>query len=370
MRTSRNESLPLFRSTRVFFAAVILACFSQCGKPVPKVPATLTLSSDPKASESLQTVRDLWTLDALSDTDERKDLDRRLREHLAHFPKDESLPIAKIHAAWMLIENSEPGNASTLLRTLSALPPGWVRDFRDVVQAKAERVLKRPKVALTLLEPLEGKIVDEVTQSLFLAELAMSTLETGDEKRAIFRLDAWLRLVATDEREAVLKSIHDAVDRCSTATLTSTLQISKNERKLLLEVERIVIERIAQIAVSTNDHELARWLFSVDARSGESATNAELHQLSTHETYAVQGRTVGLVLPTSTPKLRAVATEVARGLAWSLGLPRKDVDADTLRLVTREDNGLPQSLERAMAELASDGATVIIAGFDADSSDR
>jgi hypothetical protein len=142
-----------------------------------------------------------------------------------------------------------------------------------------------------------------------------------------------------------------------------------------LDTQKLVAARLSRIAVETNDAALARWLLDV---SGVSAVQTggdagvELGELaaSRRGLSIVTGRTVGLLLPTRNRELRDEAADVVRGLSWALDLPRSANKDEGIRLVTREDGADEAGTRAAMEELAGEGASVIVAGFDRASADR
>src|SRR6185436_14909304 len=62
---------------------------------------------------------------------------------------------------------------------------------------------------------------------------------------------------------------------------------------------------------------------------------------------------------------RRRGVDLASGVAFGLGLPGSEA-----RLVSRDDGGAAEGLDVAMAELASDGASIVIGGVDEDDADR
>src|SRR5207244_4135237 len=119
------------------------------------------------------------------------------------------------------------------------------------------------------------------------------------------------------------------------------------------EIQRLVTERLAKFAIEQNDSDLARWLVSTEATTGtiggEEGALGEL--ATTHRGLAtVDGRMIGLVLPTGSSDLRDEAAAVMRGAARALDLPRADPSAgDRTKLVTRDDGGDTARVEPAMS---------------------
>jgi hypothetical protein len=175
------------------------------------------------------------------------------------------------------------------------------------------------------------------------------------------------------------------------------------------EIERVIAERLAGIAIANGDAELARSLLDPSAGAVVIGGDAgiALGELATSRRglTAVEGRTIGLLLPTESPDLRDEAAAVLRGVLWALGLPRgirgilpqstapaapppvgKDCpqgfDPDpslaladptpdeALRLVTRDDAGRADTTEPSLDELEGQGAAVILAALDGSTADR
>jgi hypothetical protein len=164
-----------------------------------------------------------------------------------------------------------------------------------------------------------------------------------------------------------------------------------------------------EIATTSGDAELARILLDPDAGplvvTGDAGV--ELGELATSRRglNVVEGRTIGLLLPTESPGLRDESADVLRGVMWALGLPRGVRTTDTahtpgapdagatvtrpqcaaleaapaldepapveqVRLVTRDDAGSADRTETSLDELAGEGAAVIVAGLDAQTATR
>ena len=115
-------------------------------------------------------------------------------------------------------------------------------------------------------------------------------------------------------------------------------------------IERLVGERLGQIAVERGDAALARWL--LDTNEGEPLLGEDalgtLGQLATSRRGigTVAGRTVGLVLPTSSVALRDEVADVLRGVLWALDIGHDSVGA------TR-----PQRATASVSSLATTAAT-------------
>src|SRR5690606_16259870 len=77
----------------------------------------------------------------------------------------------------------------------------------------------------------------------------------------------------------------------------------------------------------------------------------------------VSPNTVGVLLALGKPALRRRSTDVVAGMTLGLELP-----GSAARLVTRDAGSDPEQVRRALAELAREGAAVVVAGVDAEHS--
>jgi hypothetical protein len=227
-------------------------------------------------------------------------------------------------------------------------------------------------------------------------------------------MDAWLRGASPEDRDDSLTRVQGIIARIPKDVLLGALQAMRTQRATFgygVDIERLLAERLAQIATATGDAELARTLLDADAGAlvipGDAGIALGELATSRRGLNVVEGRTVGLLLPTESPALRDESADALRGVMWALGLPRgvrtlgpapAATDARTvarskeprapcaspksapalgdprpdeaLRLVTRDDAGRADRTEVALDELAGEGSAVIIAGLDGDTSAR
>ena len=328
------------------------------------------LSSTPAAAAELGALREGWA--------ERKLEREALEAFIARHPQDGGVPLAKVYLAFVMIDAGQLVAADGVLSSISELPPGTTRDLATVARARSLRLHGAPQSALDSLRPLVGKVVDETDREVFLEELALSAIAAHVDYEALAYLDAWLRGVGEDDKDRVKAKIAQMLETLPRPVLEQTYRTMRERGAASgygADTQKLVAERLARIAVQTNDAALARWL--VD-QSGVSAAQTggdaglELGELaaSRRGLATVAGRTVGLILPTRDRELRDEAADVVRGLSWALDLPRSAGREEGARLVTRDDGIDDAGTRTAMEELAGEGATVILAGFDRASADR
>lgn len=345
--------------------ASLVACSRSARQPKP----VATLSTSPVAANAFAELRAKWEL-RKADSASASDFVRR-------FPNDGAVPLAKVYLAFAYLQEGDLIKADGVLTSLADLKPGATHDLANVARARSLRLHGAPQSSLDILRPLVGKVVDDVDRELFLEELALTAIAAHDDYEALAYLDAWLRGVGEDDRERVRIKIAQILETLPRSVLEQTYRTMRSRgiaSGYTTDTQKLVAARLSRIAVDSNDAALARWLLDV---SGTSATQTggdaglELGELaSSRRGLQVSGKTVGLLLPTRTRDLRDEAADVVRGVSWALDLPRRAGAADGVRLVTRDDGVDDAGTRAAMEELAGEGASVIVAGFDRASADR
>ena len=345
--------------------ASLVACSRSARQPKP----VATLSTSPAGAEAFAALRAKWELRKL-DPASASDFIRR-------FPNDGAVPLAKVYLSFAFLQEGNLIKADGTLTSLADLKPGATLDLANVARARSLRLHGAPQSALDVLRPLVGKVVDDVDREIFLEELALTAIAAHDDYEALAYLDAWLRGVGEDDRDRVRMKITQILETLPRSVLEQTYRTMRARgvaSGYTTDTQKLVAARLARIAVDSNDAALARWLLDV---SGASATQTggdaglDLGELaSSRRGISVSGKTVGLLLPTRTRALRDEAADVVRGVSLALDLPRRAGAADGVRLVTRDDGIDDAGTRAAMEELAGEGASVIVAGFDRASADR
>ena len=381
---------------------VILGCSREplWPKPVP------TLASSPEAAAAFEEIRDVW---AEPDRVSADVLRQRLERFTARFPSDGLVPLAHIYLALLALDRGNLDSADRHLAASDKLPPGTAHDLWTVARARRLRLQGQAEVGLEQLRPLVGKNVDPVTRAVFEEELTLAALATHRDYEAISYMDAWLRASAEEDKAETVAKVSAIVARLPKDALVNALQAMRSRRVSVgygADIERILASTLAAMATESGDAELARFLLDPDAGTLLSLRDggAGLSELATSRRglNLVEGRTIGLLLPTESPGLRDESADVLRGVMWALGLPQglrsaalaQATDAgaaaarepcappedapplaeprfrDRLRLVTRDDAGSAARTEVSLEELAGEGAGVIIAGLDSQTAVR
>lgn len=368
-----------------------------------------SLASSPAAAAAFEAIRASWNTPVRAVP---QVLESQVVAFLIRFPDDGLAPLAHVYLALLALEENDMAKADRELALTKDLPPGTAHDMWIVATARRLRMTGDPEGALALLRPLVGKTVDPVMRAVFEQELALSAFDTHRDYEAISYMDVWLRAASEEEKDLVRKRVASLVERLPRETLVGALQAMRTQRESYgygIEIERILAQRLVQIATSSGDAALARMLLDEDAGAIVVAGEAgvELGELATSARglNRVAGHTVGLLLPTESPALRDESADVLRGVMWALGLPRgvRDTQATAapakgdagasqapqpcaqpeaappldepagdaaLRLVTRDDAGSIDRTEVSLDELAGEGAAIIVAGLDPQTAGR
>jgi hypothetical protein len=385
--------------------AAVLANAGACGGRTegPKPVAHLASSTD--AAAAFDAIRNAWSDEGAEATPA---LRARIEQFLERYPHDGLVPEARVLLALTALRANDLALADAALADTRGLPPGSAHDLWTIAEARSLRLHGDPEGGLALLRPLVGKPVDPLARTLFDEELTLTALATHREYEGISYMDAWLRATSEDDKPKTIARVAAMVQSLPKDVLIGALQAMRAQRASFgygVDIERVLSDRLVQIATTSSDANLARILLDADAGLAISENaGAVLGQLATSRRglNVVAGRTIGLLLPTDSSGLRDESADVLRGVMWALGLPRgvRRVDAPTdagaprgpvvtpcaapetapeleeprasdgIRLVTRNDAGRADETDASLDELVGEGATAIVAGLDGETAAR
>lgn len=300
----------------------------------------------------------------------RKELRPELEAFVRRYPRDKGSERARLLLARIAVSERRFGAAEEILTRLLALDPGAARDEAIVVRAAVDNRRGEPEMALARLEPLQGKLLAGSARDAYAREKILAALSLRRWRLAVDSMATWL----SEDQGGVVENqrwVQEAVSQVPARALVRVLidwpdESTENARQWL---QRTIIERLTDVALSTQDAALARdllqrsppWLRA--SPHGEKLAN--LASLARKDAQ-ISGRSVGLVLGGQTPLQRQRVVRVAAGLLRGLGL-RDDGAQDTsgeesaVRFVAAEDTG---SLQAALSTLSGLGASVLVAGVD------
>jgi hypothetical protein len=351
------------------FAAGSLACggAGNAGRPVASV------ASSTEAAAAFEPIEAAWSTDAK----ERMAMRAALEAFLGRFPSDGLAPLVRTYLAMVELDGRNLGAAEADLALLSTLAPGATKDLAEIARAEDMRLRGHPDLAFDRLRPLVGKVVDPISRAILQEEVSLAAIEAKRDYEAIAYMDSWLRNAAEEDHDAVRAKVKDALASEPETVLMNALRAMRSGGPASgygREIQLLVTAQLAQVALSRNDSDLARWLVSADSAApllGDA--EGALGELATTKRglATVDGRTIGLVLPTGSTDMRDEAASIMRGAAWALDLPRADASkGDRTKLITRDDGGDANRVEPTMSELAGEGAVVILAALDPVSAER
>jgi hypothetical protein len=395
-RRKRNDRCSLWRRIRtkigrlprlakpertVFGAAlvtalfVIVGCHSHAGASVVPVPA---LAGDESSQEAFHRIEARWVDGAL---ELRATLEPELRAFLTRFPDDDRARTVELHLAWLELERGHTAQAEVLANDVRRGPPGAVHDFADVAFAAILRREGRFAEALALLEPLRGKIVDSDDRAVHSEELVRTLVALRKFGDAIVAMLDWADQAPASDRENAVASIQALIRETPTPALEAGLAAlaeqdregGADDRSTRSEARRWLYEavrtRLERVALADRDPELARRLMeSRRMNLGHEDVEQALSELADESSVAprVAGRAIGVVLDVTDDAAKRRSAEVVAGMTRALGLPASASRPESVRLVTR-DADERSDVERALAGLAGDGASILVAGVSDDS---
>ncbi|MBM4359773.1 MAG: hypothetical protein FJ096_16845 [Deltaproteobacteria bacterium] len=334
---------------------------ASCGTRQDELPPPVATLGNSAAAE--RDVRPLIRRWMLATPATREALDAELASLATLHEGDPLARAVAVLMAWNALERGERERAVSLAQPVLDGPSGSVSDLARLVVGASERRSGRPKDALARLMPLLHKMIDPPATSLLDEELLRAAVAAADWRAAIHLMDVWLFESVPADRGRVLTTIKSLFVQVPAARLVDDLR-ARTRRGLDGSVdERRIAESIAQhlasVAVSAQDVRLARFLLA-EAGPLLGATGEDVARLSGDRTRGrVAARTVGVLLALGSPVLARRSADVVTGMAF--GMRIGDSDA---QLVSRDDGGDPGRVPRALAELAAEGAAVIVAGLD------
>lgn len=351
--------------------ALLAVCMAvACSRSASKVQPVASLPQSPVAAAEFGPIRESWQ--------GRRVQKEQVEAFLGRWPRDGTTPIAKLYLVFLAFDAGQMANGDAMLASVGTLPPGTTNDLARVARARSLRLHGAPQSALESLRSLVGKVVDDADREVFLEEIALSAIASHDDYEAVAYLDAWLRGVGEDDKERVKAKIDQVIVTLPRKVLEDAYRSMRTRGAASgygSDMQKVVAERLAHIAVATNDAALARWLVDqsgVSAAETGGDAGAELGELaaSRRGIASFAGRTVGLLVPTRDRELRDEAADVVRGISWALDLPRKVTSPDDVRLVTRDDGIDEATTIAALEELAGEGVAIVVGAFDRASANR
>lgn len=349
----------------VLLAALATACSGAGAGELPQP----SLASTTESARVFADIRDELARDRDSAA-----LKLKLERFLERFPDDGLAPLAHLMLANVLIDRKDIESARKQTFSAGLPPPGNTSDWRVATLARLQRRAGKSDATVQILRTLVGTVVDTPLRDMIVEELALAAVETHRDLDAVTFLDTWLRSASEEQRDAVRVRVKKALEGMAPEALERAMHSMQGDTGTYSpELRKLLAEVVGKRAVDVGNTKLAQWLLQSDSARWLVGTplGQDLRDLATslRGSRTVSGRTIGLLLPTATPELREAAADVARGAAFALDLPRRKGEDDGSTLITRSAADLA-SIDAALEEIAGSGAALILAGFDAESSEH
>lgn len=352
------------RAAPVVLFALLAACSAAGGgeRPEPSLAGTT------ESARFFAEIRDELAHDRGS-----APLKLKLERFLERFPQDGLAPLAHLMLANVLIDRKDIESARKETFAAGLPPPGNTMDWRIATLARLQRRAGKAEATVQILRTLVGTVVDAPLRDMIVEELALAAVEAHRDLDAVTFLDTWLRAASEDQRDVVRERVQKTLEGMSPEALERAMHAMQGDvGGYSPDLRRILALVVGKRAVDVGNTKLAQWLLQSDSARWLVGTplGQDLRELATslRGSRTVSGRTLGLLLLTASPELREAAADVARGAAFALDLPRRQADDDGTTLVTRSAATVG-AIDAALEEIAGAGAAVILAGFDAESSE-
>jgi hypothetical protein len=313
---------------------------------------------------------------------DRGRLEPLLVDFLRRHPGDRRVRMARVYLAWVYVQRGELGAARRLVAETRAGPAGSARDFAAVAEAAILLREGKPNRAESVLSPLDGKLIDPEERFLYGEQRVLAALAAHRDRDVIEYMQSWLVQVAPEDRAAVQGSVHDMVQGLGSKPLERALpslseQVEGGGNPEVAQARHWMLDavsnRLIRIALEKKDGELARRLLDSKIptfRRGDKGAALARIAAAGSVVPRVSGRSIGFVLSSGNAELRRRSAQVIAGMYRALDLPASASNPEAVQLVTSEDSGEPGALEHALAELAGDGAVILVAGLDGQSAAR
>ena len=307
-------------------------------------------------------------------------LDPDLLAFLRRFESDPISRRVRIYLAWNALARGEPSRAERFIVSVSAGPPGADRDLAQIVAAAVALQRGQPSQAMSLLAPLEGKIIDAGEQALYNEQRALAALAAQQWDEAVSALERWLKSAPMHQTAATEKRVGELLGSLPVAEQSRQLD-AMNQRLAELEADSpstqhvrwlrdSLEQRLVVSALQRRDAALAQRLVEGQRRWNSSPERAAMLELAGEASVdaRISGRTIGLAINVDDPLRQQISAAIVEGLMLALGLPAANASADAPVLLVREvEQG--SRMVRTLNALAGDGAAVLIAGVDQESAD-
>lgn len=364
------------KSRRALIVLVVSSLLASCGGKHSDLPEPKAALADSEAAQhDFRELSRQWL--AVGPGPARAKLVGPLEAFLQRYPDDPRTALVRIYLAWIKIQQGQLDQARALVAPIRKGPAGSAQDFAVVTDAAILVRQGQPSRALKLLSPLDGKIVDADQRMIYGEQLVLAAIGAKRWRSTVGYMLDWLVQAPPEDSEAVRKDVNHLLDKVPTRALEGGLvDLDRQAKEVGAEASRsparnwlrkTLRERLTKLALTKRDAALAKRLLERGPsalRVGERGEKLSELAESGDVRPRVAGRSVGLVLSLGSADARRRSSEVALGMARALGLPERGTKPGAVQLLTRDDGGKSDDTAHALAELAGDGAVILVAGVD------
>lgn len=367
-------------------ALVVLGCAAlssmSCGagRASDQVPAPPAIVA-PRAQSDLRELESEWQARG---SQGRAALSPRFDDFIRRYPNDPGALRARVLYGWIEMERGHLEGASEILGPALAAGESANRDRARVVSAAVMTRSQRPEAALEILSPLRGKLVGEDFIELYGRERVKAAIGARRWRLVVSALTEWLgettrrpdrvheaarAALAGVPAHVLLRFLEEEAQGASRDAPSEEGALARSdasEKKADAAerwIERASLEQLTRAALRDQDPRLARQVLAVAPswlRASEDGERLSLLAASGAVEARIEGRTLGFVFSDHDATARRRSADVSSGAVEALGLGRAEGGGD-VRFVVREGR---DELTTALAALAGEGASVLLAGVD------
>jgi hypothetical protein len=344
---------------------------SQHAGPEPEV----ALASSAEAQARFRALRQQWVSSPL---DARVALERGLTDFVQHYPSDPQGRWVRLYLAWISVQRNELDDAERWLALADPGSAGSANDLSGVVRAALQLSKGEAEPAYRSLLALSGRLIDADDRLLCLDQLVLAALADRRYQAAVLHMLELSAQAARRHRERLWRTLEPRLASVPLRELEASLpkltpdkiqnpSVQPAERRAAVDwMRRTLLDLLSRSAIDEQDVALAQRLVA-SPRAEADDEKSELLLLATRGTLeaTVSGRTLGFALDLADPARSQRSIDVAAGIALTLDLSAPAKDSGMPVLSTRQiEKG---NMADTLARLAGDGASLLVAGLDAES---
>lgn len=298
----------------------------------------------------------------------------QLTDFLARYQDDPRAQDVRVYLAWGELENGERDAALITLRPLLGGKRGTVRDFARVTEAAVLARQGELERALTLLDALDGRIVDLDERYVYGEERARTAFMAHRYDVGLRALLAWLSQAPPDRQGRAQASAEKLLELLPASEALAALTAFRDQKPGEVSADlaaarnwarNSMLARLTQLTLERRDSALARRILdAAPAALRGTPEGQRLVELASagNRAPAVAGRAVGVLFGVAQVENRMRALAVTGGLLRVLGSASAPASQPGVTVVTRFITD--DDVATAITELSAEGAALLVSGND------